>query len=105
MRYTRLDDDGVAIEDRQEEVGLDVGHDGGYADLAVVDVKDIDKVVLLAQVVEGEVGVVIDVAIAVHVVEAHLYGQSVAERLRLFGSRGVGRLVLRGVRVVVHPWK
>lgn len=83
----RLDNDFVAVEDWGEKVGVDIGHDGNDFSMVVVDVEHVLDVLLLAEVVVGKIGVVVDVTKTIHVVEANLYGDAVVEE-RLHGLDG-----------------
>ena len=60
----------------REEVGIDIRNDGGHILRVVVHLQDVVEILLFAEVVVGEIGVVVDVPQAVHVVEPNLNGQT-----------------------------
>lgn len=72
---TRFHHDLVVTENRLDEVCVDIGNDRHHILLTIVFGKHVVEVILLAQIIIGEVGVVIYVPEAVHVVEPDLYGQ------------------------------
>ncbi len=63
----------VAEEYRMEEVGIDVCHYRHHAARTEIFGEYFREVFFLAEVVVGEVGVVVDMAEAIHIVEADLY--------------------------------
>lgn len=69
--------DAVGVENRSNEVGVDVGYHGYDLAETVVHAKNFAHVFVLAQIVVGKIGVVVDVAISVNIVEAYLYGNTV----------------------------
>lgn len=77
VRNRRLDNDGVAIENRSNEVGFDTGNDGHHIIGTIVLIKHGAEIILLSQIVISEIRIVVDVAIAIHIVKANLYGHTV----------------------------
>ena len=74
---------GVAVEDGSDEVGADVCNDRNHFRGTIVHLENGGQIVLLPEVIVGKIGVVIDVTVTVHVVEANLYGQTVVKTLFL----------------------
>lgn len=103
MADARLDDDLVTIENGLDKVGVDIGDNGSHFGVFVVYLQDFLKVFLFAEVVVGEVSVVVNMAELVNVVKAYLNGEAVViYRVVYFyhGDKGnkINREVLPRVR-------
>ena len=68
-RDTRLHFDFVAVEDREEEVSLDVCHHGHNVAAVKLTVDEVHEIVFLAQVVIGEVSIIVDMSESVNVIK------------------------------------
>ena len=77
VRYPRFDHDVVAVENRENKVGIDIGNHRHHLVGAVISLQHLVKVLLLAQVVVSKVSIIVDMAVAVDVVEANLHRQAV----------------------------
>lgn len=62
----------VAMEDRQYEVCANVSHDWNYRKRAQVGIEHRVQVAFLAEIIVGEVGVIVYMTEAVHIVETNL---------------------------------
>ena len=68
-RDARLHFDFVAVEDREEEISLDVCHHGHNVATVKLTVDEVHEIVFLAQVVIGEVSIIVDMSESVNVIK------------------------------------
>ena len=57
------------MEDREEEIRLDVCHHGYYVAAVKLTVDEVHEIVFLAQVVIGEVSIIVDMSESVNVIK------------------------------------
>lgn len=85
MYNSRFHLNGVTQKYRRNKVGIDVGNYRHHLLRTEVGAEHMLQVVLLAQVVKGKVGIVVDMTVTVDIIKAYLNGNTPMEHRRTVG--------------------